>query len=38
VVWGGAARLRFHGVLALKEGQHAVLGSRRINLTFRKVT
>lgn len=38
VVWGGPARLRFHGVLALRGGQHAVLGSRRINLTFRKVT
>ena len=37
VVWGGPARLRFHGVLPLKEGRHAVLGSQRINLTFRKV-
>lgn len=37
VVWGGPARLRFHGVLPLKEGQHAVFGSQRINLTFRKV-
>lgn len=36
VVWGGAARLRYHGVLALKEATHALLGSRRINLTFRK--
>lgn len=36
VVWGGADRLRYHGVLPLKEGQHAALGSYRINLTFRK--
>lgn len=36
VVWGGPARLRYHGVLALKEGQHALVGSQRINLTFRK--
>jgi len=36
VVWGGPARLRYHGVLALKEGQHPLLGRHRINLTFRK--
>ncbi len=36
VVWGGPARLRYHGVLALKEATHPLLGSRRINLTFRK--
>jgi alkylated DNA repair protein (DNA oxidative demethylase) len=36
VVWGGPARLHFHGVLPLKEGQHALLGAARINLTFRK--
>lgn len=36
VVWGGASRLRFHGVLALADGEHALLGARRINLTFRK--
>jgi len=36
VVWGGPARLRFHGVLPLKEGHHPALGRRRINLTFRK--
>jgi DNA oxidative demethylase len=36
VVWGGPARLRFHGVLPLKAGLHAVLGDQRINLTFRK--
>jgi len=36
VVWGGASRLRFHGVLALKAGQHPLLGEQRINLTFRR--
>ena len=36
VVWGGPARLRFHGVLPLAEGTHPLLGRQRINLTFRK--
>jgi DNA oxidative demethylase len=36
VVWGGPARLVYHGVLALKEGEHPTLGRRRFNLTFRK--
>ena len=36
VVWGGTDRLRFHGVLPLKEHHHPQLGRRRINLTFRK--
>ncbi|MEO7008355.1 MAG: alpha-ketoglutarate-dependent dioxygenase AlkB, partial [Caldimonas sp.] len=36
VVWGGPARMRFHGVLPLKDGQHSRLGAQRINLTFRK--
>ena len=36
LVWGGPARLRFHGVLALKDGVHPQLGARRINLTFRR--
>ncbi|WP_460077975.1 DNA oxidative demethylase AlkB [Pseudomonas sp. H3_H05] len=35
VVWGGLDRLRYHGVLPLKEGQHPRLGAQRINLTFR---
>ncbi len=38
VVWGGAARLRFHGVMPLEEGEHPPLGGYRINLTFRKAT
>lgn len=35
VVWGGASRLAYHGVQPLEDGQHALLGRRRINLTFR---
>ncbi len=34
-VWGGRSRLRYHGVLPLKDGEHASLGRMRINLTFR---
>jgi DNA oxidative demethylase len=36
VVWGGAARLFFHGVAPLADDNHAVMGRQRINLTFRK--
>jgi DNA oxidative demethylase len=36
VVWGGPSRLVFHGVAPLADGEHAMLGRRRINLTFRK--
>jgi DNA oxidative demethylase len=36
VVWGGLARLAFHGVAPLKEGRHPRLGGHRLNLTFRK--
>lgn len=36
VVWGGPARLRYHGVLPLVDGHHPLLGAHRINLTFRK--
>jgi DNA oxidative demethylase len=35
-VWGGVDRMRYHGVSPLKDGWHAHLGDRRINLTFRK--
>jgi len=35
LVWGGPARLRHHGVLALADGHHAVLGAQRLNLTLR---
>jgi DNA oxidative demethylase len=36
IVWGGPARLRYHGVMSLKEGHHDSLGGFRVNLTFRK--
>jgi DNA oxidative demethylase len=36
VVWGGPARLRYHGVLPLKPNHHDALGDCRINLTFRR--
>lgn len=36
MVWGGEDRLRFHGVLPLKPGNHPRIGPRRINLTLRK--
>ena len=36
VVWGGPSRLAHHGILPLSEGEHPVLGRRRINLTFRQ--
>ena len=35
-VWGGPARLAFHGVAPLAEGEHPLMGRQRINLTFRK--
>jgi alkylated DNA repair protein (DNA oxidative demethylase) len=35
VVWGGVDRLRYHGVLPIKDGQHGRLGEQRINFTFR---
>jgi DNA oxidative demethylase len=36
VVWGGPARLRYHGVLSLKPAHHPAFGGYRVNLTFRK--
>lgn len=36
LVWGGPARLRFHGVAPLSPGHHESLGAQRLNLTFRK--
>ena len=36
VVWGGPSRLAYHGVAPLADGEHALLGRRRVNLTFRK--
>ena len=36
VVWGGPSRFVYHGIAPLKEDQHPLTGSNRINLTFRK--
>ena len=36
VVWGGPSRLFFHGIAPLADGEHALLGRQRINLTFRR--
>jgi len=35
VVWGGPARLRYHGVAVLADGQHRLAGRCRLNLSFR---
>ncbi len=35
VVWGGPSRLYFHGIDALKPGEHPLTGETRLNLTFR---
>lgn len=34
-VWGGPARLAFHGIDTLADGEHALTGRCRLNLTFR---
>lgn len=36
IVWGGKARLNFHGVMPLKADTHPILGAYRYNLTFRR--
>lgn len=36
VVWGGPARLAFHGVDTLRDGEHPLTGRCRYNLTFRR--
>jgi DNA oxidative demethylase len=36
VVWGGPARLFYHGVAPLADGEDPLTGQRRINLTLRK--
>jgi alkylated DNA repair protein (DNA oxidative demethylase) len=36
VVWGGASRPAFHGVMPVADGVHAATGDCRINLTFRR--
>ena len=35
-VWGGPARMRYHGIAPLKAGCHPATGANRLNLTFRK--
>lgn len=35
VVWGGPARMTYHGVLPIKNGEHTSTGAQRLNLTFR---
>jgi len=36
IVWGGEARLYYHGVRPLKKGLHPDFGATRFNLTFRR--
>lgn len=36
VVWGGEDRLRYHGILPIREAVHPLLGAQRINFTLRK--
>lgn len=35
VVWGGPARMTYHGVSSIKHNAHPLTGNRRLNLTFR---
>ncbi|OXR50252.1 alpha-ketoglutarate-dependent dioxygenase AlkB [Pusillimonas sp. T2] len=37
LVWGGADRMRFHGVMPVRQENHELLGEQRLNLTFRRV-
>ena len=36
-VWGGRARVVYHGVAPLEDGQHPLRGAAHINLMFRSV-
>ncbi|MEO6967463.1 MAG: DNA oxidative demethylase AlkB [Rhodanobacteraceae bacterium] len=36
VVWGGPARMRYHGIAPIKHAHHEAFGDQRINLTLRK--
>lgn len=36
LVWGGPARLTFHGIAPLGRGEHSATGPVRYNLTFRR--
>lgn len=35
-VWGAQDRMRYHGIMPLKDNPHPALGRQRINFTFRK--
>jgi alkylated DNA repair protein (DNA oxidative demethylase) len=36
VIWGGPSRLRYHGVLNLRDGEHPLTGRHRFNLSLRR--
>lgn len=36
IVWGGPARINFHGIADMKESEHPLTGNLRYNLTFRQ--
>jgi DNA oxidative demethylase len=36
VVWGGEARMNYHGVDRLRDGEHPLTGAVRYNLTLRR--
>jgi alkylated DNA repair protein (DNA oxidative demethylase) len=36
LVWGGPARLNYHGVLPITASHHPFAGAYRINLTLRR--
>lgn len=36
IVWGGEARLAYHGIQPIKPGIHPLFNNQRVNLTFRK--
>jgi DNA oxidative demethylase len=36
VIWGGLARLVYHGIAELAAGEHELTGASRLNLTFRR--
>jgi alkylated DNA repair protein (DNA oxidative demethylase) len=38
LVWGGADRLRYHGVAPLRRAWHPAFGEHRVNLTFRRAS
>jgi alkylated DNA repair protein (DNA oxidative demethylase) len=38
LVWGGPARLNYHGVLPIKAAHHPFAGAHRFNLTLRRAT